>query len=61
MILLFPEPFGPDITVKPSKKGIFVFFEKDLKLSISSSVMCKDPAPRYPYFFAASDLSSSTA
>ena len=58
MMLLFPEPFGPDITVKPSKKGIFVFLEKDLKLSISSSVICKDPAP---YFFAGSFLSSSAA
>ena len=58
MILLLPEPFGPDMTLNPSKKGIFVFFEKDLKLSISSSVICKDPAP---YFFAGSDLVSSVA
>jgi hypothetical protein len=58
MILLFPDPLGPEITVKPSKKGIFVFFEKDLKLSISSSVICKDPAP---YFFAGSFLVSSAA
>ena len=36
MILLFPEPFGPDTTVYPSKKGIRVFLEKDLKLSIST-------------------------
>ena len=58
MILLLPDPFGPDITVNPSKNGIFVFFEKDLKLSISSSVICKDPAP---YFFDESVLSSSAA
>ena len=31
MMLLFPEPFGPDMTVNPSKKGIFVFLAKDLK------------------------------
>lgn len=35
IILLFPEPFGPEITVKPGKKGIFVFLPKDLKLSVS--------------------------
>ena len=37
--VLIPEPFGPDMTVKPSKKGILVFRPKDLKLSISSSVI----------------------
>jgi hypothetical protein len=58
IMLLLPDPLGPDITVNPSKKGIFVFLEKDLKLSISSSVICKDPAP---YFFAGSFLSSSAA
>ena len=41
MILLFPEPFGPEITVNPGKNGIFVFLPKDLKLSISSCVICK--------------------
>ena len=39
MILLFPDPFGPDMTVKPSKNGIEVFFAKDLKLSISIPVI----------------------
>lgn len=42
MMLLLPEPFGPDMTLNPSKRGIFVFLAKDLKLSISSSVICKD-------------------
>ncbi len=35
MMLLFPEPLGPDITVKPGKKGILVFLPNDLKLSVS--------------------------
>lgn len=40
MMLLFPDPFGPDMTVNPSKNGIRVFLEKDLKLSISTWTMC---------------------
>jgi hypothetical protein len=34
MMLLFPEPFGPEMVVKPSSNGITVFSAKDLKLSI---------------------------
>jgi hypothetical protein len=45
--------------VNPSRKGIFVFFEKDLKLSISSSVICKDKGS--VYFFAGLAFSSSAA
>jgi hypothetical protein len=35
IILLFPEPFGPEMTANPSKNGIFVIPQKDLKLLIS--------------------------
>jgi hypothetical protein len=41
MMFDFPEPFGPEITVKCSKKGMVVFRPKDLKLSISIWVICK--------------------
>lgn len=58
IILLFPDPFGPDITVNPSKNGIFVFLKNDLKLSISSSLIYKDGAPAY---FFDDSLSSSSA
>ena len=36
MILLLPEPFGPDTVVNPFKKGISDLLANDLKLSISS-------------------------
>ena len=39
MILLFPDPFGPDIVVNPFKNGIVISLAKDLKLSTSSSFM----------------------
>ena len=39
IMLLLPEPFGPEIVVNPSKKGIVVFDLKDLKLSISISLI----------------------
>ena len=39
IILLYPEPFGPEIVVNPSKKGMLTFWAKDLKLSISISLM----------------------
>ena len=39
MMLLFPEPFGPEIVVKPFKNGMVSLFAKDLKLSISTSLM----------------------
>ena len=35
-ILLFPEPFGPVTTVKPSSRGIFTLPPKDLKFSNST-------------------------
>jgi hypothetical protein len=41
MIFDFPEPFGPEITVKCSRKGMVVLRPNDLKLSISISVICK--------------------
>ena len=36
IILLLPEPFGPDMVVNPFKKGMLTSFAKDLKLSTSS-------------------------
>ena len=39
IMLLLPEPFGPDIVVKPFKNGMVILFAKDLKLSISTSLM----------------------
>jgi hypothetical protein len=39
MILDFPDPLGPEMTVNPSKKGILVTPQKDLKLLISSWVI----------------------
>ena len=39
IMLLLPEPFGPEIVVKPFKNGIVILFAKDLKLSISTSLM----------------------
>jgi hypothetical protein len=38
-MLLFPEPFGPEIAVKPGNSGIVTLFANDLKLSISISLM----------------------
>ena len=39
IILLFPEPLGPEIVVNPSKSGISDLLANDLKLSISSCFM----------------------
>ena len=36
MMLLLPEPFGPDTVVNPFKNGISDLLANDLKLSISS-------------------------
>jgi len=36
-MLLFPEPFGPDIDMRPGSKSIVVFLNpKDLKPKIST-------------------------
>jgi len=45
MMFDFPDPFGPEMIVKPREKGIRVLPENDLKLSISSSLMNKDAGP----------------
>ena len=37
IILLLPQPLGPDIVVNPFKKGIVISLANDLKLSTSSS------------------------
>src|SRR5580658_653131 len=37
----FPEPFGPEIVVKPSRSGTSVCFPNDLKLSSSISLIRK--------------------
>ena len=39
IILLLPEPLGPDTAVNPFSKGMVILFAKDLKLSISISLM----------------------
>jgi hypothetical protein len=36
IILLFPEPLGPDTVVNPGRKGMLVVPVKDLKLWTSS-------------------------
>ena len=41
IILDLPEPFGPEIVVKPSNRGIVVAFPNDLKLSNSISFIRK--------------------
>ncbi len=41
MMLDLPEPFGPEIVVKPSNRGIVVALPKDLKLSSSISLIRK--------------------
>ena len=40
IMLLLPEPLGPEMVVKPFSKGITVLPEKDLKLSMTISQMC---------------------
>jgi hypothetical protein len=37
-----PEPFGPEMVVKPSNSGTNVCFPNDLKLSSSISLIRKD-------------------
>ena len=39
MMLLLPEPFGPEIVVNPFSKGISIFVANDLKLSMSICFM----------------------
>ena len=39
MILLFPDPFGPETVVNPFNKGISDLLANDLKLSISNCFM----------------------
>ena len=39
IILLLPEPFGPEIVVKPFNIGISTLLANDLKLSTSSCFM----------------------
>ena len=46
IILLLPEPFGPDIVVNPFNIGISTLFANDLKLSTSSCFMYIKSLPR---------------
>ena len=39
IMLLFPDPFGPETVVNPLSKGISDLLANDLKLSISSCFM----------------------
>ena len=49
IILLFPEPFGPEIVVNPFNRGISVLLANDLKLSISSCFMYIKSLPQFNY------------
>jgi hypothetical protein len=42
MMFDLPEPFGPEMVVKPSNSGTNVCFPNDLKLSSSISLIRKD-------------------
>ncbi len=39
-MLDLPDPFGPEITVNPSRSGIFVVPPKDLNRESSTRLMC---------------------